>query len=248
MIYFIGAGPGATDLITLRGMRLLQKASLVIYAGSLVNPELLECCPPGCEKLNSASMTLEEVIAALNAHRQDPTVVRLHTGDPSLYGAIREQMDALDKSGIAYEIVPGVSAMSAAAAALKAEFTLPSVSQTLIVSRRAGRTKVPERESLPALAAHGASMALFLSAGMLKELCEELLSGGYAPDTPAAVVYKVSWPDEEIIRGTLSDLPRKAGHIRRTALILVGDFLSGSYERSKLYDPSFSHAFREAKE
>ena len=247
MIYFIGAGPGAADLITLRGMRLLEKASLVIYAGSLVNPELLECCSPNCEKLNSASMTLEEVISALNAHRQDKTVVRLHTGDPSLYGAIREQMDALDRLDITYEIVPGVSSMNAAAAVLKAEFTPPSVSQSLIVSRRAGRTQVPEKESIPALAAHGASMVLFLSAGMLKALCEELLSGGYQPDTPAAVVYKVTWPDEEIIRGTLSDLPQKAGHIRKTALILVGDFLSGSYERSKLHDPSFSHEFREAK-
>ena len=204
MIYFIGAGPGAADLITLRGMRLLEKASLVIYAGSLVNPELLECCSTNCEKLNSASMTLEEVISALNARRQDETVVRLHTGDPSLYGAIREQMDALDRLDIAYEIVPGVSSMNAAAAVLKAEFTPPSVSQSLIVSRRAGRTQVPEKESIPALAAHGASMVLFLSAGMLKALCEELL-------------------------------------------ILAGDFLSGSYERSKLYDPSFSHAFREAK-
>ena len=171
MIYFIGAGPEAADLITLRGMRLLGKASLVIYAGSLVNPELLECCSPSCERLNSASMTLEEVISALNTHRQDETVVRLHTGDPSLYGAIREQMDALDKLKIAYEIVPGVSAMNAAAAALKAELTPPSVSQTVIVSRRAGRTKTPEKESIPALAAHGASMVLILSAGMLEAVC-----------------------------------------------------------------------------
>ena len=248
MIYFIGAGPGAADLITLRGMRLLQKASLVIYTGSLVKAALLDFCPPGCLRRNSASMTLEEVLAALHAHRQDSTVVRLHTGDPSLYGAIREQMDGLDRLGLAYEIVPGVSSMNAAAAVLKAEFTPPSVSQTVIVSRKAGRTAVPEKESIPALAAHGASMVLFLSTGMLKELCEELISGGYQPDTPAAVVYKATWPDEEIIRGTLADLPQKARHIRKTALILVGGFLSGKYECSKLYDPAFSHGFREAKE
>ncbi len=247
MIYFIGAGPGAIDLITLRGMRLLQKAGLVIYAGSLVNPELLDFCPAGCEKLDSASMTLEQVIAALSAHRQEETVVRLHTGDPSFYGAIREQMDALDKLGLAYEIVPGVSSMNAAAAALKAEFTPPSVSQTVIVSRRAGRTPVPEKESIPALASHGASMVLFLSAGMLESLCEELMLGGYSPDTPAAVVYRATWPDEEIVRGTLRDLPQKAAHIRKTALILVGNFLSRGCERSRLYDPSFSHGFREAE-
>jgi precorrin-4/cobalt-precorrin-4 C11-methyltransferase len=175
MIYFIGAGPGAADLITLRGMRLLGKASLVIYAGSLVNPELLEFCSPNCERLNSASMTLEEVISALNTHRQDETVVRLHTGDPSLYGAIREQMDALDRLDIAYEIVPGVSSMNAAAAVLKAEFTPPSVSQSLIVSRRAGRTQVPEKESIPALAAH------------TKKTNPDGTTGGVFPMTPADI-------------------------------------------------------------
>lgn len=248
MIYFIGAGPGAVDLITLRGKRLLEKASLVVYTGSLVNPELLAFCPADCEKLNSASMTLSEVIGALNAHWQDEVVVRLHTGDPSFYGAIREQMDALDQLGLPYEIVPGVSSMNAAAAALKVEFTPPSVSQTVIVSRMAGRTPVPEKENIRSLALHGASMVLFLSAGMLEKLCQELILGGYPPTTPAAVVYRATWPDEEIIRGTLCDLPQKAAHIHKTALILVGQFLGGAFEHSRLYSPAFSHEFREASE
>ena len=247
MIYFIGAGPGAPDLITVRGMRLLQKAELVIYAGSLVNPELLELCPAGCEILDSASMTLEEVIAALKRYRDGGTVVRLHTGDPAFYGAIREQMDLLDREGIEYEVVPGVSSLNAAAAVLNRELTLPGVSQTVIISRMAGRTPVPEKEGPRLLASHEASMAWFLSAGMLKELCGELMAGGCAPETPAAVVYRASWPDQEIIRGTLEDLPEKAAHIRKTALVLVGRFLADDYERSRLYDPSFSHEFRGKK-
>ena len=246
MIYFIGAGPGAMDLITVRGMELLKRADLVIYAGSLVNPELLSYCGENCEKLNSASMTLEEVIKAMTSYPKESVVVRLHTGDPSIYGAIREQMDELDRLGYNYEVVPGVSSMNAAAAVLNAEYTLPGVSQTLIVSRMAGKTPVPEKENIRSLAAHGASMALFLSVSMLKKLCEELIEGGYAPDTPAAVVYKASWPDQEIVRGTLSTLPEKAAHIGRTALVLVGGFMGGEYERSKLYDPVFSHMFREA--
>ena len=247
MIYFIGAGPGAVDLITVRGMELLKRADLVIYAGSLVNPELLAYCGESCEKMNSASMTLEEVIAAMAARPRTQTVVRLHTGDPSIYGAIREQMDELDRLGYNYEVVPGVSSMNAAAAVLKAEYTLPGVSQTLIVSRMAGRTPVPEKEDIRSLAAHGASMALFLSAGMLEKLCGELIEGGYAPDTPAAVVYKATWPDEEVVKGTLETLPQKAAHLGRTALVLVGGFMGSEYERSKLYDPAFSHMFREAK-
>ena len=247
MIYFIGAGPGAADLITVRGMKLLEKASLVVYAGSLVNPALLDYCPAGCETLNSASMTLEQVIAAMSARPREETVVRLHTGDPSIYGAIREQMDALDRLGLPYDVVPGVSSMNAAAAALRAEYTLPGVSQTVIASRMAGRTPVPEGEDIRSLAAHGASMVLFLSAGMLEKLCAELMAGGYAPSTPAAVVYKATWPDEEIVRGTLETLPGLAAHIGRTALVLVGGFLQGPYERSKLYDPTFSHMFREAE-
>ena len=247
MIYFIGAGPGAVDLITVRGMELLKRADLVIYAGSLVNPELLTYCGEGCEKMNSASMTLEEVIKAMTSYPRESVIVRLHTGDPSVYGAIREQMDELDRLGYDYEVVPGVSSMNAAAAVLKAEYTLPGVSQTLIVSRTAGKTPVPEKESIRSLAAHGASMALFLSVSMLKKLCEELIAGGYAPETPAAVVYKATWPDQEIVKGTLDTLPEKAAHIGRTALVLVGGFMGDSYERSKLYDPAFSHMFREAK-
>ena len=246
MIYFIGAGPGAVDLITVRGMKLLGKASLVIYAGSLVNPELLTYCRADTEILNSASMTLEQVVEALRAHAADEVVVRLHTGDPSLYGAIREQMDALDALGLAYEIVPGVSSFCAAASALKAEYTPPGVSQTVIISRMAGRTAVPERESIRSLAAHGATMVLFLSAAMLPRLCEELQAGGYAPDTPAAVVYRATWPDERIIRGTVATLPTMASDVRKTALILVGGFLGDGAIRSMLYDPHFSHEFREA--
>ena len=246
MIYFIGAGPGAKDLITVRGMELLKKAALVVYAGSLVNPELLDYCGADCVKRNSASMTLEEVIAEMTRAPRDAVVVRLHTGDPSIYGAIREQMDELDRLGFDYEVVPGVSSLNAAAAVLRAEYTLPGVSQTLIVSRMAGRTPVPEKENIRSLASHRASMALFLSAGTLDRLCAELIRGGYAPSTPAAVVYKATWPDEEIIKATLKTLPEKAAHIGRTALVLVGEFMGEDYERSKLYDPAFSHLFREA--
>ena len=246
MIYFIGAGPGAEDLITVRGARLLSQAELVIYAGSLVNPALLSYCREGARCINSASMTLEQVIAELAACPQEAVAVRLHTGDPSIYGAIREQMDALDARGLRYEVVPGVSSLFAAAAALKAEYTLPGVSQSVIISRMAGRTPVPQRESIRALAQHGSTMALFLSAGMLPELCTELTAGGYAPDTPAAVVYKASWPEQEIVRGTLETIAQRASHIRKTALVLVGGFLGDEYERSRLYDPSFSHGCREA--
>lgn len=246
MIYFIGAGPGADDLITVRGARLLKQAELVIYAGSLVNPALLSYCREGTRCLSSASMTLEQVIAELAACPQEAVAVRLHTGDPSIYGAIREQMDALDKRGLRYEVVPGVSSLFAAAAALQAEYTLPGVSQSVIISRMAGRTPVPQRESIRSLAQHGSTMALFLSAGMLPELCAELMAGGYAPDTPAAVVYKASWPEQEVVRGTLETIGKRAAHIRKTALVLVGGFLGEAYERSRLYDPSFSHGCREA--
>jgi len=248
MIYFIGAGPGAEDLITVRGQAILQRADLVVYAGSLVNPALLSGCKPGCEVLDSASMTLPEVIEAL-ARRDAPgaVVARLHTGDPSIYGAIREQMDALRRLEIPFEIVPGVSSFCAAAAALEAEYTLPGVTQTIIITRMAGRTPVPERESVRSLAAHGATMALFLSAGMLDRLCRELIEGGYAPDTPAAIVHKASWPDQRIVRGTLETLPEIGRNIAKTALVLVGEFLGGAYELSRLYDPAFSHGFREAR-
>lgn len=251
MIYFVGAGCGAPDLITVRGMRLLEQADVIIYAGSLVNPALLQYAKEGCEIHNSAIMTLDEVLAVMQkAEAEEKTTVRLHTGDPSIFGAIREQMDRLDPLGIGYEVCPGVSSFCGAAAALKAEYTLPDVSQTVILTRMAGRTPVPEREQIRALAAHHATMAVFLSAGMSAELSEELLAGGYAHETPAAVVYKVSWPDEKIFRctvGTLAETVRGNG-IRKTALIVVGDFLGDDYALSKLYDPAFETEFREAKQ
>ena len=247
MVWFVGAGPGDKELITVRGMELLKKADLVVYTGSLVDPEVLGYCRKDCERVNSASLTLEEIVRRMAQRAGNGTVVRLHTGDPSLYGAIREQMDALDALGIEYAVVPGVSSMCAAAAALKTEYTLPGVSQTVIVSRMAGRTGVPERESIRSLASHGASMVLFLSVGMLGKLCAELIAGGYGPDTPAAVVYKASWPEQEIVRSTLACLPGAASHIGKTALVLVGDFLKGEGEVSRLYDAAFSHGFREAK-
>ena len=255
MIYFIGAGPGAPDLITVRGAELLKQAGMIIYAGSLVNPALLEYAPWGCMVHDSASMTLDEVIdKLLYGYRMGVTTVRLHTGDPSLYGAIREQMDRLAALRVPFEVVPGVSSFCAAAAAIPAEYTLPGVSQTLIISRMEGRTPVPERESIRSLATHRASMVLFLSTGMLDALCADLIEGGYPPKTPAALVYRASWPDvpegagEKVLRGTLTDLPalaQEAG-ITRQALILVGDFLGDEYDLSKLYDGGFSHGYRQA--
>jgi precorrin-4/cobalt-precorrin-4 C11-methyltransferase len=247
MIYFVGAGPGAEDLITVRGQALLKRADMVLYAGSLVNPALLKNCPASTEILDSARMTLPEVINAM-ARRDAPdaTVVRLHTGDPSLYGAIREQMDALRALHIGFQVVPGVSSFSAAAAAIPAEYTLPGVSQTVILTRMAGRTPVPEAERIRALAAHKATMVLFLSAGMLQELSAELIAGGYAPETPAAIVYKASWPDQRVARGTLSTLPQIGKGMTKTALVLAGGFLGDDYELSKLYDPAFAHGYRAA--
>jgi precorrin-4/cobalt-precorrin-4 C11-methyltransferase len=249
MIHFVGAGSGAPDLITLRGAKLLQEADQVIYAGSLVNPALLEHCRPDCTILDSASLTLEQVLAAMSAAEQaGKTTVRLHTGDPSLYGAIREQMDALRAMDIAYDITPGVSSFCGAAAALRAEYTLPEVSQTVIITRAEGRTPVPEREQLRKLAAHQSTMVLFLSTSLLEKAQEDLISGGYSPDTPAAIVYKATWPEEQVFRCTVSTLAETArdNHITKTALITIGNFLGDTYDRSKLYDPSFTHGCREA--
>jgi precorrin-4/cobalt-precorrin-4 C11-methyltransferase len=250
MLYFIGAGPGAADLITVRGAKLLSQADVVIYAGSLVNPDLLSLCKAGCEIHNSASMTLEEVTSVmLAAEKADKLIVRLHTGDPCIYGAIKEQMAVLDANGIEYTVVPGVSSFLGAAAAIKAELTLPSVSQTIILTRMEGRTPVPERESIRSLAKHRASMAIFLSASMLPELSSELIDGGYTANTAATIVYKATWDDERIVKtniGELADAAKAAG-IDKTALIFVGDFLDSDYERSKLYDPEFTHMFRNAK-
>ena len=249
MVHFVGAGPGAPDLITLRGAALLERADVVIYAGSLVNPALLERCRKGCAIHNSAKMTLEEVLAVMEeAEAAGKTTVRLHTGDPCLYGAIREQMDALDAKGISYDDTPGVSSFCGAAAAAQAEDTLPEVSQSVVITRMAGRTPVPEREGIAAWAAHGASMVVFLSAGMLEGLQEELLKGAYTASTPAALVYKATWPEEKVVRctaGTLAEAGRAHG-ISKTALVLVGDFLEPEYQRSKLYDPTFTTEFRAA--
>ncbi|WP_295078373.1 precorrin-4 C(11)-methyltransferase [Ruminococcus sp.] len=251
MVDFVGAGCGAADLITLRGKRLLEKADVIIYAGSLVNPELLDYAKLDCEIYNSAVMHLDEVIDVMkNAEAEGKDTVRLHTGDPSVYGAIREQMDRLDELHIPYSITPGVSSFCGAAAALRAEYTLPDVSQTVILTRMAGRTPVPEKERIESLAAHNATMVIFLSAGMTEELSARLLSGGYRSDTPAAIVYKATWSDEKVVRctvGTLAKAARENG-ITKTALITVGGFLGDDYELSKLYDKKFETGFRKAED
>lgn len=251
MVYFVGAGPGAADLITVRGMRLLEKADVVIYAGSLVNPELLSYCKKECEIHNSAYMTLEEVLAVMEeAEKQKLTTVRLHTGEPSIYGAVREQMDLLDEKGILYESCPGVSACFGAVALLNLEYTLPEVSQSLIITRMEGRTKVPERESIESFAAHHASMAIYLSTGMLGELGRRLIAGGYGKDTPAAIVYKATWPEEEAYLCTVEQLEEtaKAHDITKTALIIVGDIVAHQhYGKSRLYAPDFETEFRKIK-
>ena len=250
MIYIVGAGSGAEDLITVRGARLIAAADVIIYAGSLVNPKLLDSAKEGCELHNSAYMTLEEVIEVMkSAEAQGKNTVRLHTGDPCLFGAIREQMDALDRLGIAYEICPGVSSFCGAAAALRAEYTLPGVSQSVIITRMEGRTPVPERERISSLAAHGATMVIFLSAGMTEKLSRELIKGGYSPETPAAIVYKATWADEKVCRCTVDTLHKTAQEngISKTALICVGDFLGDDYSLSKLYDKSFETGYRKAQ-
>ena len=249
MIYFVGAGSGAPDLITVRGAKLLEQADVIVYAGSLVNPALLEYKKESCAVYNSATMTLEEVMdVMIPAARAGKLVVRLHTGDPCVYGAHREQMDVLDREGLDYEVVPGVSSFCGAAAALKAEYTLPDVSQTVILTRMEGRTPVPPKEKIELLAAHGATMVIFLSAGQLEKLSERLIEGGYTADTPAAIVYKATWPEEKVVRTTVGGLAQaaRAEGITKTALITVGGFLGDVYERSKLYDPTFTTEFREA--
>lgn len=252
MIHFVGAGSGAPDLITVRGQKFLREADVVIYAGSLVNPELLKETKPGCEILNSAYMTLDEVIRAMEkAEREGKMTVRLHTGDPAIYGAIREQMDRLDETGVAYDVCPGVSSFCGAASALNLEYTLPGVSQSVIITRMAGRTPVPEGESIESFAAHGASMVIFLSTGMLEELSSRLMAGGYAEDTPAAIVYKATWPDEKTCVctvKTLAETAREAG-ITKTALILVGEAVTHrQYNRSDLYHPAFTTGFRKGSQ
>ena len=285
MITFVGAGPGAEDLITVRGQRLLKEADIVIYAGSLVNPGLLKLCKEKCEIYNSAKMTLEEVLEVMvKGHGDGKEIVRLHTGDPCLYGAIREQMDELKKLEIPYEDCPGALRKLVAAgelkkegkeaicygmgdgleaveraseagknivvsaAALEAEYTLPGISQSVVITRMAGRTPVPEKESVRSFAAHRATMVLFLSTGLLKELSAELIEGGYSEDTPAAIVYKATWPEQKVLRCTVGTLEQtaKEADVTKTALIVVGEVLDGTYERSKLYDPTFTTEFRQA--
>lgn len=248
MVHFVGAGSGAVDLITVRGARLLSTCDVVIYAGSLVNPALLEGCKPDCAVYNSAEMTLEQVIAVIReAEAAGKTTVRLHTGDSSIYGAVREQFDELDKLGVAYDVCPGVSAFCGAAAALKAEYTLPDVSQTVIITRAPGRTPVPEAQSIRSLARHRATMVLFLSTGLTEKLQQELLEGGYPGTTPVAVVYKATWPEEKIFRCTVETLHKTVTEngLRKTSLIVVGDCLGDTYLRSLLYDPTFTTEFRE---
>lgn len=250
MISFVGAGPGNVDLITIKGRDLLIKADIVIYAGSLVSKEHLEFCKANCEIYDSATMTLEDVIKVIKeGQEKNKDVVRLHTGDPSIYGAIKEQMDKLDEIGAKYEVVPGVSSFTASCAAIKKEFTLPGISQTVIITRLEGKTPVPSDESLELLASHKASMAIFLSAGNIDAVVEKLKLGYGRCDVPVAVVYKATWKDEKIIIGTLDDIVCKVkdAEIKNFAQILVGDFINCSYERSKLYDPSFTHGFREGK-
>ena len=250
MVNFVGAGPGAPDLITVRGQKLLSEADVIIYAGSLVNPQLLSYAKEGCRIYNSATMTLEEVLEVMYAaEAEGQMTVRLHTGDPCLYGAIREQMDALDEKGSAYTDCPGVSSFCGAAAALNLEYTLPDVSQSVIITRMAGRTPVPGKEEIASLAAHQATMVVFLSTGMLEKLSERLIAGGYTADTPAAIVYKATWEDEKTFVctvGTLAETAKK-NNITKTALMIIGDVVSHShYNRSELYNPAFTTEFREA--
>ena len=247
MVYFVGAGAGDPELLTIKGKRLIDNADVVIYAGSLVNPEVLKDVKKDCAVYDSAGMNLEEVIEVMKeAEAEGKTTVRVHTGDSSIYGAIREQLDALDKLNIEHEVVPGVSSFLAAAAAMQKEYTLPDVTQTVILTRMEGRTPVPERESIEELARHRATMVLFLSVGMIDELVVKLKTS-YPETTPVAVVYKASWPDQKIIYGTLSDIAAKVKEagIKKTALVTVGDFLGNEYELSKLYDKTFTHEYRQ---
>lgn len=253
MVYIVGAGPGDPELITVKGQKLLSAADVVIYAGSLVNPEILKICKDDAEIYNSAEMTLDEVIKVIqNAESKNKNTVRLHTGDPAIYGAIQEQMDELENKKISFEVVPGVSSFLAAAAALKKEYTLPGVTQSVIITRCGGRTPVPDKESLKKLGQAQATMCIFLSAGLVHNVVRDLMSAGYKSSTPIAIVQKASWPDEKIVRGTLSTIMDrlKDEKIDRTAMIVVGQCLdakTNGYEKSKLYSPTFSHMFRSAR-
>jgi precorrin-4/cobalt-precorrin-4 C11-methyltransferase len=245
-VYFIGAGPGDPDLITVKGKKTVENADIIIYAGSLVNKEIIACHKEGAEIYNSAAMNLDEVMeVTIKGIKDNKKVARVHTGDPSIYGAIREQMDILDGHGIEYEVIPGVSSFVASAAAIKKEFTLPDVSQTVICTRLEGRTPVPEAESLESLASHKASMAIFLSVQMIDNVVERL-GKYYEKDTPVAVIQKATWPDQKIVKGTLENIAElvKQENITKTAQILVGWFMGDKYSKSKLYDKTFTHEYR----
>ena len=245
-VYFIGAGPGDPDLITVKGRKIVENADVIIYAGSLVNKEIIDCRKETSDLYNSATMNLEEVMeVTINALKLGKTVARVHTGDPSIFGAIREQMDILDRENLEYEVIPGVSSFVAAAASLKKELTLPDVSQTIICTRIEGRTPVPKEESLASLASHKATMAIFLSVHKIGEVVEELLKH-YEKETPIAVVQKATWKDEKIVMGTLDNIEKlvKENNITKTAQILVGNFLGDKYSLSKLYDREFTHEYR----
>lgn len=247
-IFFVGAGPGDPELITVKGKRILGEADIIVYTGSLVNPEILGWAKKSAMIYDSAPLDLEEIIGIIReGHENNQIIVRLHTGDPSIFGAINEEMEALEEIGTnKYEVIPGISSFLAAAARLKTGYTIPEISQSLIITRRQGRTKVPEKENLKSLSSHGTSMAIFLSAGMIGECVQDLLAGGYPEHTPAAVIYRATWPDEIIIKGSLSDIVQKAEEmkIKKTALILVGDFLEARGKKSRLYDKNFSHGYR----
>lgn len=249
MVYFIGAGPGDPELLTIKGKKIIDSADVIIYAGSLVNREVLKDRKSGAKVYNSATMHLEEVIEVMKeAEKKNLMTARVHTGDPAIFGAHREQMDALEREGIEFCVIPGVSSFVAAAAALKKEYTLPEVTQSIILTRMEGRTPMPEKESIEAFAKHQATMVIFLSANRIEELVEQLQTS-YPVDTPIALVYKASWPEEKIIQGNLgniAELVRKA-NITKTGLIVVGRFLGDQYALSKLYDRHFSHEYREAK-
>jgi precorrin-4/cobalt-precorrin-4 C11-methyltransferase len=250
-VYFVGAGPGNVEYITLKGYRLLQQADLVVYTGSLINHKLLDFCKRDAKLISSAGMNLDEIISALEKSvKEDKKVVRLQTGDFSLYGSVREQIERLNERGVSYKLIPGVSSFLGAASEIQAEYTVPGISQSLIITRLEGRTPVPENEALEKLAAIGTSMAIFLSAAMIGKVCEKLLMGAYTAKTPVTVIYKATWDEQQIITGNIKDITqkvKKAG-ITKTALILVGDFLGKDYNYSKLYDKAFSHDFRNAGE
>ena len=249
-VYIIGAGPGDPKLLTLRAHELIARCSVVLYTGSLVPREVLAIAPAGAEVLDSSGMTLDEIMAVIvRARERGRDVARVHTGDPLIFGSTAEQMRRMDALGIEYEIVPGVSSFTAAAAALKRELTLPELSQTVILTRAEGRTKVPPREQLQALAAHGATLALFLSVTLLDEVARALIPA-YGADCPVAVVHRASWPDQRIVRGTLADIRErvKAAGIRTQSIVLVGRVLTAEdFADSRLYAADFSHRFRKRR-